>query len=387
MDILFVSVHSVLDRASGAAISVKTQLEELAKLGWDCRTVTGTVNSGHLPFDESYSTLGVRRVGQAHQSVLLGVTLRGVNHLIVPMHNARRSHITSDDEQRYFEVVREQLRDRRPDVLYVYGKRLLERAILREARQQGIATAFYLANASYHEADAFEDADAIFTPSHALAQFYANLLNLKTQTIGSFTRPLPQPSKPGEAILFVNPEPGKGMCFLIEIARTCLTELPEAHFLVVESRETRETSARQFNVDWKQLPNVRFLPQQPDLDAAFAAARVLLFPALSFDAAPRIIVEANHAGLPVLSSAHGGSPEMLDGAGFLIDVPSRYRKATTMLPDSEAVRPWVEHLKLLWLDEAAYTEARSRAAAASSRHDLPALAERFNRRLELLVGK
>jgi len=66
---------------------------------------------------------------------------------------------------------------------------------------------------------------------------------------------------------------------------------------------------------------------------------LLLFPALSFDAAPRIIVEANHAGLPVLASAHGGSPEMLDGAGFLIPVAPHYRADPATLPDSGAVTP------------------------------------------------
>jgi glycosyltransferase involved in cell wall biosynthesis len=383
MHILFASPHCALDRGSGAAISIKTQLEELARLGWRCRTLTGTVTSVHEPVGRHFAEWGVHRAGQAGQSLLLGTNRRGVEHLIVPMRDTRRAHITSGDEQRYFDVVREQLRNRRPDVLYIYGGRLLEQAIMREARRQGIATAFYLANASYREP--FEDADAVFTPSRALAEFYGESLGLTAEAIGSFTRPLTLPPERGEAVLFVNPEPGKGASFFVEIARRCLTELPEVRFLVVESRGTKESSARQLDVDWAELPNVVFLPQQADLCAAFATSRLLLFPALCFDAAPRIIVEANHAGLPVLASAHGGSPEMLDGAGFLIEVAQRYRAALTTLPDSDAVTPWVEHLKVLWRDQEAYALACARATAAARRHDLPCLAETLSRRLAALV--
>ncbi len=383
MHILFVSPHCALDRSSGAAISVTTQLEELAKLGWKCRTLTGTVTSGREPVDRHFASWGVRRAGHAAQSLLLGTNRNGVEHLIVPMHDARRSHITSGDEERFFAVVREQLRSARPRLLYIYGRRLLEQAIMREARRQGIPTAFYLANASYREPEPFIDADAIFTPSQALARFYADTLNLTANAIGSFTRPLaiPPASVKAEAILFVNPEPAKGASFLIEIARRCRTELPEARFLVVESRGTKESAASQFQVDWADLPNVSFRPQQADLGAAFGAACLLLCPSLGFEGAPRIIVEANHAHIPVLSSAHGGSPEMLDGAGFLIDVPPRYRAAFTTLPDSDAVTPWVEHLKLLFRDQDAYNFACARAGKAAKRHDLPSLAQLFSQRL------
>src|ERR1700722_13085097 len=156
-----------------------------------------------------------------------------------------------------------------------------------------------------------------------------------------------------------------------------LTELPDVCFLVVESRATRESAARHLHVDWAGLPNVDFLRQQPDLSTAFTAARILLFPALRFAAAPRILVEANHAAVPVISSAHGGSPEMLDGAGFLIDVDPRYREDPTTLPDGDAVTPWVDHLKLLWCDQQAWKSACARAAVAAGRHDLEALARAF----------
>lgn len=386
MRILFVSPHCALDRGSGAAISVTTQLEELAKLGWECRTLTGTVVDGQEPFDRHFPSWGVRRIGEIEGSVLLGTHRGGVEHLILPMHDQRRSRITSGDEQRLFAVARAQLCADRPDVLYAYGKGLLEQAIQREARRQGIATAFYLANASYREPDPFEGADAIFTPSRALADFYRDSLNLTAQPIGSFTRPLVLPPERRQAVLFVNPEPGKGASFLIEIARRCLTELPDVRFLVVESRGTRESAARQFGVDWTALPNISFLSQQPDLAAAFAAACILLFPALEFDAAPRTIVEANYAGLPVLASAHGGAPEMLDGAGFLIDVPPRYRSALTTLPDRDAVTPWIQHLTLLSRDLDAYARARNRATMAAGRHNLARLAELFSRRLARLAA-
>ena len=43
---------------------------------------------------------------------------------------------------------------------------------MREAHRERIATAFYLANATYRDSPPFEDAGAIFTPSRALAAYY-----------------------------------------------------------------------------------------------------------------------------------------------------------------------------------------------------------------------
>jgi len=70
----------------------------------------------------------------------------------------------------------------------------------------------------------------VFTPSRALTAFYADSMNLTTHAIGSFTRPLTLPRERGGAALFVNPEVGKGVSFLLEIARRCLSELPALRF-------------------------------------------------------------------------------------------------------------------------------------------------------------
>jgi len=43
--------------AAAPAISATTQLEELVSLGWTCRTVTGTVTTGHEPFENIGITL------------------------------------------------------------------------------------------------------------------------------------------------------------------------------------------------------------------------------------------------------------------------------------------------------------------------------------------
>lgn len=386
MEVLFASPHCALDRSSGAAISVTTQLEELARLGWTCRTLTGTVTSSSEPFDRHFPALGVRRMGQSAGCLLLGTDRRGVEHRIVPMRSQRRGGMTSDDEERYLEVVRAQIRLRRPDVVYLYGKRLLEQAILREARREGIATAFYLANAGYRDTAPFADADAVFTPSNALAHFYRERLDLAAENIGSFTRAPIRSSRRGESILFVNPELGKGVSFLFQIAKRCLVELPEARFQVVESRQTRETSGQMLGIDWDDVPNVSFVAQQADLSALLGMARLLLFPALAFDAAPRILVEANHLGIPVISSAHGGAPEMLDGAGFLIDIPQRYRDVPSLLPDADVVQPWIRILKLLFHD-GADAAAGARAATAARRHELDVLAEAFSSRLSSLASR
>jgi glycosyltransferase involved in cell wall biosynthesis len=66
--------------------------------------------------------------------------------------------------------------------------------------------------------------------------------------------------------------------------------------------------------------NIKFTGWQDDVAAAFAGLDLLVVPSMSHDAAPRVILEAFSARVPVLACASGGIPELIqDGInGFLV---------------------------------------------------------------------
>jgi glycosyltransferase involved in cell wall biosynthesis len=64
-------------------------------------------------------------------------------------------------------------------------------------------------------------------------------------------------------------------------------------------------------------PGVRFAGRLggEDVRELMLAARTLVFPSLSYEAQPMVILEALAAGLPVLASNLGGTPELLEAVG------------------------------------------------------------------------
>ena len=66
---------------------------------------------------------------------------------------------------------------------------------------------------------------------------------------------------------------------------------------------------------------IEFLDWQPDAGAVLSQLDLLVAPSTVPEAAPRVILEAFSAGVPVLASATGGIPELIEHnrTGFLIE--------------------------------------------------------------------
>jgi hypothetical protein len=77
---------------------------------------------------------------------------------------------------------------KRPDVFITYGSGLLERSLLREARDRGIATFFYLAHPGYKDRDVFKDVDQVFTDTEATRALYDERFKFGAYAIGKFIR-------------------------------------------------------------------------------------------------------------------------------------------------------------------------------------------------------
>lgn len=304
-------------------------------------------------------------------------------------HHWRRDRFTALEEARFEARFRRLLQRERPDALLLYGGMVLERLLLHEARRQGLATLFYLANPTYGDPIAFCDVGQVVTDTAATAELYRARHGLQPTAIGKILEPAavrPAARNP-IAITFVNPSPEKGAALVVALARRCRLELPEARFLVVQSRGRWAPLLQHLEVTSQQLAPVELLPPQSDMRPVFARTRVLLLPTYWHESGSRLALEALLNGIPVLAAAHGGFSELLEEAGALIEIPEATRRAPLQLPCDAVLEPWFEALKRLLRDPVAEAAARARAEQAAARYDPEATVSRFEAALRQAVAR
>jgi glycosyltransferase involved in cell wall biosynthesis len=102
----------------------------------------------------------------------------------------------------------------------------------------------------------------------------------------------------------------KRLDVLIEASARVLARYPDAEFLIAGDGPCRDELlelARRAGV----VDRVRFLGHRDDVPGFLADADVFVLPSRS-DASPNSIIEAMASGLPVIASAVGGIPEIVD---------------------------------------------------------------------------
>jgi hypothetical protein len=298
------------------------------------------------------------------------VRLEGVTHMIHRTASSQRGRLTSAEEQALLSLLDGEIRAFQPDILLTYGGLSTERKMHGLARELGVPVVFYLANGNYRKAETFSELDAIVVPSQFLAAFYGERLGIRCHVL--------YPIVPGERyraagevrryVTFTNPAPNKGLSLFACLAAEAVRHLPEAEFLVVEGRWSRENMI-QAGVRVGRLANATFLANRADVREVYAKTKVLLFPSFWEEAFGRSIVEAQLNGIPVVASRRGGIPEALNGGGFLLDIPARCATNYGLAPSAEEVRPWLETIALLLRNPEVYEEASGKACAAAKAFD------------------
>lgn len=165
-----------------------------------------------------------------------------------------------------------------------------------------------------------------------------------------------------DVVLMANPIALKGGERLVAVARL----VPEQRFLAVGGW----WDPAEDGIDLSGQPNLEHWPAVADLSVLLARSVALLFPSVWPEPAGRVIVEACAAGVPVLASGVGGSPEMLGDAG-------------TILPDDD--RAWAQDVRrlaaddALWAQRSARAQQRASSFAAESAAAVDALLDRLDR--------
>jgi glycosyltransferase involved in cell wall biosynthesis len=166
---------------------------------------------------------------------------------------------------------------------------------------------------------------------HVQAGFPRTRISVKP----NFVWPTEPRRGPGGAFLYLGRlAPEKGIRELVEAWRT----VPAPLVVVGDGPEAERLRS--------SLPrNVELRPPVPpeEIPRLLASARALVFPTLAYEGAPRAILEAFAAGVPVLARSVGAVPELVEdgGSGLLLPSLAAAEVATAaerLLDDAEAER-------------------------------------------------
>ncbi|MES2999413.1 MAG: glycosyltransferase family 4 protein [Pseudomonadota bacterium] len=372
--ILFACASNILDITSGAALSMRTLLGSLVASGFRAVALQATV------FDSAQGGEHVIKAGEDHKDKkFLRTVVFGVEHIIVRTKATFRPEMTCGEQELFLQRFRAELRERRPDMIILWGGMLLEMTMMREAREAGIPVVFYLVNGGYNHLETFKYATVIVTDTEATAQLYKERLGLTCHPIGKFidTSLIKAAERKPEFITFINPSLEKGVNVFMPLAKLAQTELPEAKFLVVQSRGRWGNALKTLGYEATDFPNVKVIGHQKDMRAVYGPTRALLLPSVWHESGARVIPEALLNGIPVLASNSGGSAELVGKAGRIFDLPEIVKDKRGERAADDVVRPWLDEIRKILQDPAHYDQLCAAAQEESGKHDLKGNTRRF----------
>lgn len=374
--ILYCVPASLLDVTSGAALSQRTLMAALAAKGFRSVALQATV------FDSPHGGEHILKAGEPHKDKkVLRSNVQGVEHIIIRTAATKRQEVTCSEQEMYLQRFRDELKHRRPDMVFMWGGMLLEMTMMREAREAGIPVIFYLVNGGYKNKDTFKYVSVVVTDTQATADLYKQRLGLDCKVVGKFIDPgLVKPKVPRrpDFITFINPSFEKGVSVFMPLARLAAKDCPEIKFLVVQSRGRWGNALHVLKFKPEDFPNVKVIGHQTDMRPVYASTRALLLPSLWHESGARVIAEAQLNGIPILASNTGGSAELVGQGGKIFDLPETAKEKKTEVHVSEDdLRPWLEEIKRLWHDPAYYAAMCQKVEQEAVQHDIERNAERF----------
>lgn len=337
MKFLFASPHALFDSSSGAAISMYSILKELKRAGHSVATLQSTIY-------DSQANHALRPHPEKPLLKPFSHHDNDIPHTIVPCKHWYRPYMTAIEELAFEGIFNQFIKQAKPDVLITYGGMLLERAILRNAKEQGIKTVFYLVNLSYSNPLSFRDVDLPITDSASTSNFYKNKYQLDVRVIGRVIDKETYKVKhhKPEYITFINPTPEKGASLVINLARKLHQYDKKIKFLIVESRG-KVAQTQKILEDNDPLPdNVSILPTQADMRNVYEKTKILLLPSFIQESGPRVSLEAVINKIPVIASNHGGTKELIGDAGTYVDIPVPLQKNPLLDIPESTLHDWEE---------------------------------------------
>jgi glycosyltransferase involved in cell wall biosynthesis len=228
----------------------------------------------------------------------------------------------------------------RADVIYVNGPRVLP-AASRAARgrwplvfhchsRPAVQYAIQLVSRALRRADA----DLIACSRFVAEPFAGSKLHVIYNGVkaGAPHHREPPPWRIG-VIGRISPE--NGQAEFLQAARLLSERMPGLQFVMCGAPLFASSAARKYAASLTSLADglpVEFLGWRKDVPAVLADLDVLVTPSIGDPGAPRVILEANAAGVPVVAFATGGIPELIvdGGTGFLVESQNPQALATCL---------------------------------------------------------
>ena len=369
--LLFLSPMCLLDKSSGAAISVLNFLIALSKAGYHCTSFTASLLDPQWDVPVEH-ILGKTAAEEANRGKLAIYNEHGVTHNIFLTKSSRRIHMSPDEQIKFKSTWESWIVKNKPNAILTFGLCALSQELHKIARQNSIKLIFYLGNAEYNNATLLSNMDLIVCPSEFLKQHYKKTLGIEAKVVRTIMNherlitstsaavaSIPEAKELG-FVTFMNPIAQKGLTLFILLIELAQRERPGMKFLVTEGRQSRKL-LREWGVNIGAYPNVWWIPNQVDVRSIYLRTSILIVPSYWQEGFGRNVVEAQLSGIPVIASARGGIEEALNGGGFVLEVPDNCKKDHTKFPDEETVRCWFAAICKLWDDRDSYQSARERA--------------------------
>lgn len=365
---IFIAIgQTPFDPTSGAAQATLHLAELLAMAGCEvrCLATTGTegVFRGDLP-QGNFVEKGVR-----HQIIPVNPDLKHSWH-----------HLVGAEYDRRFD---EWLADFKPHLVFSFGDEAPDQSRRARTVASGAKLVFCLHNEHYsgHQPD---HVSAFLCPSNYLAKryhsFWSGAKNITVLPTPMIPERVLAPTVDPVFVTFINPQPDKGLWFMIRFAEILGTRYPDIPLRIVEGRATAAdflSAAKSVGVDLGVYPNLFFSHSVSDIREIWSTARILLAPAVWNEPAGRTPVEAMMNGVVPLVSERGGLPEQVGAAGRVIPLPESLSTRTATLPPPDDVLPWVQAVAELCHDENHFLAASTLAIQEAQRFSPEKLAPAY----------
>ncbi|MFC7336770.1 glycosyltransferase [Haloferula chungangensis] len=357
--ILIAIGQTPFDPTSGAAQATLHLAEMLAAHGHQVRSLSTTGTEG-----EFAGTLPSGKFVEAQ-----------VHHHILPVPAAEKHSWHHLVGKEYDSIFDQALKEFQPDLLLTFGDEFPDTARRQRAVGAGTKVVFCLHNHHYRSRLPLH-VDAFLTPSTFLAEDYR-----KAWGKGPEIQSLPTPVSPERAraaqhepvfTTFINPQPTKGLWFMIRLADYLGRHHPDIPLRIVEGRASAAaflSTARQAGIELQQFPNLFFSPNLADVREIWSTTRILLAPSTWQEPAGRVAVEAMLNGAVPIVSDRGGLAEQVGQGGIVLPLPESLTPTSRVLPSLSSIRPWIDAIVPLCHDDCEFSkrseQARTQAASTA----------------------
>ncbi|MBK8459386.1 MAG: glycosyltransferase [Micropruina sp.] len=262
--------------------------------------------------------------------------------------------------------------DFRPDVIVVNSvERWAWRRIHATCAARGIPTVLYV-----REDDSLKHLDAGARPQVLLANAASLAHQLRAKghdcafipSVVDTSVTLTDSSR--RTALAINPIPSRGGDIIWKVAE----RLPDIPFVVQESWPLPDDVLRDVNAHVARLPNLELRRVTAPGPGLYGDARVLLVP-YRVDNRPRVILEAQSSGIPVIVGNTPALVEAIGDGGVCVELDS--------------IDDWVAALRRLWDDAEHYQRLADAARLHSRRQDVDpvTLTDQFESLLRIAVDR